>query len=146
MNWILSDLSNDVDKAKELAEEELHGVRTVALQRLLEVLLDELDPVRSVPFIDDHHGVGEVADEHLHEPALTVLPDHPGKVEAGRLEEQYKDDPLIVFVMNHLLISFWWSDSRVRLVLADFFRRPNGSICDEPPPHQFLVERLQGEA
>ena len=29
-------LSNDIDKAKELAEEELHGVRTVALHRLLE--------------------------------------------------------------------------------------------------------------
>ena len=36
-------------------------------------------------YIDDHHGVGEVADKHLHEPALAVLPDQPGKVEAGCL-------------------------------------------------------------
>ena len=28
-------LSNDVDKAEELTEEELHGIRAVALHRLL---------------------------------------------------------------------------------------------------------------
>ena len=36
-------------------------------------------------YFDDHHGVGEVADKHLHEPALGVLPDQAGQVEAGRL-------------------------------------------------------------
>ena len=36
-------------------------------------------------YLDEHHGVGEVANEHLHEPSLRVLPDQPGQVEAGRL-------------------------------------------------------------
>ena len=39
----------------------------------------------STTYVDDHHGIGEVADEHLHEAALAVLPDQPGQVEAGSL-------------------------------------------------------------
>ena len=36
-------------------------------------------------YVDDHHGIGEVANEHLHQAALAVLPDQPGQVEAGSL-------------------------------------------------------------
>ena len=36
-------------------------------------------------YIDDHHGVGEVANKHLHESALAVLPDQTGEVEASSL-------------------------------------------------------------
>ena len=36
-------------------------------------------------YVDDHHGIGKVANEHLHEAALAVLPDQPGQVEAGSL-------------------------------------------------------------
>ena len=54
------------------------------MMKIMKVVMKNVDFINE-SYIDDHHGVGEVADEHLHEPALAVLPDQPGKVEAGRL-------------------------------------------------------------
>ena len=36
-------------------------------------------------YVDDHHRISEVANKHLHESALAVLPDQAGEVEASRL-------------------------------------------------------------
>ena len=54
------------------------------MMKIMKVVMKNVDFINE-SYIDDHHGVGEVADKHLHEPALAVLPDQPGKVEAGCL-------------------------------------------------------------
>ena len=93
-------LTDDIYKREDFAQEEVDRVTPVTLGGVLKVRLDECDPVQPVLLVNEHEGVGQVPHQHLHQTALHVLPHDPGKVERGGLDEQNEHHPLVVTVMD----------------------------------------------
>lgn len=94
-------LSDDVDKVENLAQEELVGVEFVVVAVDGEVFDEKLDAIPLRIRIDD--GYVHVLDQHLDLATLPRFPKVTRDVEENGLEEKGETHPLVVFVVAHFL-------------------------------------------
>ena len=93
-------LTNDVDKVHDFAQEETAGIKVMIVQVGGEIIDENFLAFILGVLSDD--GAIQVQHEHLHPASLPPLPQVTGDVEQECLEEQHETNPLVVFVVPDL--------------------------------------------